>query len=77
MARVDLRVELDGIRMENPVMLASGVLGETGPSLLGALEGGAGAVVTKSIGPEPREGHPNPTVVELGGSMLNAMGPSR
>jgi dihydroorotate dehydrogenase (NAD+) catalytic subunit len=38
------------------------------------MEGGAGGVVTKSIGPEPRDGHPNPTVVDLGGSMLNAMG---
>ncbi len=70
----DISVDLCGLRMDSPVMLASGVLGETGPSLLGALEGGAGAVVTKSIGPEPREGHPNPTVVLLDGSMLNAMG---
>jgi dihydroorotate dehydrogenase (NAD+) catalytic subunit len=31
-------------------------------------------VVTKSIGPSPREGHPNPTVVTLEGSLLNAMG---
>jgi dihydroorotate dehydrogenase (NAD+) catalytic subunit len=60
--------------MDNPVMLASGIMGETGPSLLGALDGGAGAVVTKSIGPEPRAGHPNPTVVMMDGSMLNAMG---
>jgi len=35
---------------------------------------GAGAVVTKSIGSEPREGYPNPTVVELEHGMLNAMG---
>ena len=70
----DISVDLCGVPMENPVMLASGVLGETGPSLLEALEGGAGAVVTKSIGPSPREGHPNPTVVTLEGSLLNAMG---
>lgn len=35
---------------------------------------GAGAVVTKSIGSKPREGYPNPTVVELEHGMLNAMG---
>ncbi len=70
----DISVDLCGVLMENPVILASGVLGETGPSLLEALEGGAGAVVTKSIGPSPREGHPNPTVVTLGDSLLNAMG---
>ncbi len=31
-------------------------------------------MVTKSIGPEPRDGHPNPTVVVLDGALLNAMG---
>ncbi|MFP4001848.1 MAG: dihydroorotate dehydrogenase, partial [Thermoplasmata archaeon] len=35
---------------------------------------GAGGVVTKSIGLEPREGHPNPCVVELETGLLNAMG---
>src|SRR5256885_11220898 len=35
---------------------------------------GAGAVVTKSIGPKPREGYPNPTIVELDAGLLNAVG---
>jgi dihydroorotate dehydrogenase (NAD+) catalytic subunit len=35
---------------------------------------GAGAVVTKSIGLEPRLGYPNPTIVDLGPGMLNAVG---
>ncbi len=35
---------------------------------------GAGAVVTKSIGLKPRDGYPNPTVVELEHGILNAMG---
>jgi len=35
---------------------------------------GAGAVVTKSIGLKPRNGYPNPTVVELENGILNAMG---
>lgn len=74
MAGPDISVDLLGIRLESPLLLASGVLGETGPSLLSVLEGGAGGVVTKSIGPEPREGHPNPTVVTLGASLMNAMG---
>jgi dihydroorotate dehydrogenase (NAD+) catalytic subunit len=74
MAVPDISVDLLGIPLESPLLLASGILGETGPSLLGVLEGGAAAVVTKSIGPVPREGHPNPTVVTLDGSMMNAMG---
>ena len=35
---------------------------------------GAGAIVTKSIGLEPRNGYPNPTLVELDHGILNAMG---
>src|SRR5256885_16233781 len=35
---------------------------------------GAGAVVTKSSGPRPREGSPNPTIVELDAGLLNAVG---
>jgi len=35
---------------------------------------GAGAIVTKSIGLEPRTGYPNPTIIELEHGFLNAMG---
>ena len=35
---------------------------------------GAGAIVTKSIGLKPREGYPNPTVIELEHGLLNAIG---
>jgi len=35
---------------------------------------GAGAIVTKSIGLKPREGYPNPTVIELEHGILNAIG---
>ena len=56
-------------------MLASGILGQTGEMLLRIVkEGGAGAVVTKSIGLGPREGHGSPCLVELENGILNAMG---
>lgn len=70
----DLRTEIAGIALRNPTMLASGFLDETGGSLLRVFRAGAGAVVTKSIGMEPREGYPNPTVVELEEGLLNAVG---
>ncbi len=35
---------------------------------------GAGGIVTKSIGLQPRDGYPNPTLVELECGLLNAMG---
>ena len=66
--------EVGGIRMESPVMLAAGILGTTGASLRRAALAGAGAVVTKSVGVAPREGHRGPTVVQVEGGLLNAMG---
>jgi dihydroorotate dehydrogenase (NAD+) catalytic subunit len=72
MARLD--VELAGLRLGNPFILASGIWGETGATLARALRAGAGAAVTKSISLEPHAGYPNPTVVELPAGLLNAMG---
>lgn len=69
-----LEVDLAGIRLRNPTMLASGFLDETGGSMLRVYRAGAGAVVTKSIGPEPRLGYPNPTIVPLDVGLLNAVG---
>src|SRR5512136_2736265 len=37
-------------------------------------ENGAGAVVTKSIGVEPRVGYPNPTLVQAKSGLINAIG---
>ena len=44
------------------------------PLLKRVYEGGAGAVVTKSLGPVPRTGHSNPTLICVEGGVLNAMG---
>jgi dihydroorotate dehydrogenase (NAD+) catalytic subunit len=38
------------------------------------VKGGAGAVVTKSIGTRPRKGYTNPTVVQVECGLVNAMG---
>ena len=69
-----LATEIAGLKLGNPTMLASGILGYTGLSLKSVIEAGAGAVVTKSIGLEPRTGYPNPTVVQVDCGLLNAMG---
>jgi len=70
----DIAVALAGMKMRNPTMLASGILGETGDLLLAAHRAGAGAVVTKSIGLDPRDGNKNPTVFRCEQGMLNSMG---
>lgn len=67
-----LETTICSIKMENPLMLASGILGTTKESIEFFKK--AGAVVTKSIGMEERKGHPNPTFVELEHGILNAMG---
>jgi dihydroorotate dehydrogenase (NAD+) catalytic subunit len=66
--------EIAGLKLANPTMLASGILGYTGLSLKSVIDAGAGAVVTKSLGLEPRTGYPNPTVVQTDCGLLNAMG---
>jgi dihydroorotate dehydrogenase (NAD+) catalytic subunit len=55
-------------------MLASGILGYSAETLKSIVEGGAGAVVTKSVGLKPRSGYANPTVVQTSCGLINAMG---
>lgn len=69
-----LTVNLAGLRLANPTMLASGILGYSAETLEGIVAGGAGAVVTKSVGLKPRAGYANPTVVQVECGLINAMG---
>lgn len=69
-----LCITITGLDLNNPTMLAAGILGTTGSSLRRMAGCGAGAVVTKSIGSVPGQGHPNPTMVKLDCGFLNAMG---
>ncbi len=69
-----LEVELFGLKFGNPLILASGIDDKTPEQWIRAHEEGAGGVVTKSIGIEPRKGYNNPTIVELPCGLINAMG---
>ncbi|MDD4653131.1 MAG: tRNA-dihydrouridine synthase, partial [Methanothrix sp.] len=69
-----LSINACGLQLSNPILLAAGILGTTGASLCRAARAGAGGVITKSIGSLPREGHPGPTIVQVEGGLLNAMG---
>jgi dihydroorotate dehydrogenase (NAD+) catalytic subunit len=62
------------LELKNPTILASGILGYSAESLNRVAKGGAGAVVTKSIGIEPRVGYANPTIVQAKSGLINAMG---
>jgi dihydroorotate dehydrogenase (NAD+) catalytic subunit len=67
-------VTLGGVALDNHLVLAAGILGTTGASLNRMLSLGAGGVVTKSIGPDPKDGHAGPCIVVLEDGILNAMG---
>ena len=67
-------VTLGGVTLDNHLLLAAGILGTTGSSLTRMLSLGAGGVVTKSIGPHPKDGHAGPCLVVLEDGLLNAMG---
>ncbi len=69
-----IKVKMGGLQLANPTLLASGVLGSSLSKVLEALKYGAGGAVTKSIGPKPREGYSEPTLVEVDGGMVNAAG---
>ncbi|MCI8327908.1 MAG: dihydroorotate dehydrogenase [Lachnospiraceae bacterium] len=71
---MNLKVDLAGVTLNNPVMTASGTFGsgvEYGEFLdLNQL----GAVVTKGVANVPWEGNATPRVAEVYGGMLNAVG---
>jgi len=67
-------MNLAGLRLANPTMLASGILGLSAESLGNIVMGGAGAITTKSVGLKPRNGYANPTVVQTSCGLINAMG---
>jgi dihydroorotate dehydrogenase (NAD+) catalytic subunit len=71
---VNIATKIAGIKLKNPTILASGILGEDAGSMQRIINCNAGAIVTKSIGVNARQGHPNPTVIELDFGILNAMG---
>jgi dihydroorotate dehydrogenase (NAD+) catalytic subunit len=56
------------------LVLASGIWGTTVSLLQRAAEAGCGAVTAKSCGPAPRQGHVNPTCIDWGSGLINAIG---
>lgn len=71
---MDLSVEIAGLSIRNPTMLASGILGISYEVFKRVYEAGAGAIVSKSISIEPMEGYKNPTVVSVECGYINAVG---
>ena len=70
----DLSVTIAGVRFPNPLVLASGILGTHASLMARCARAGAGAITAKSAGPAPRGGHVNPSCIDLGSGLLNAIG---
>lgn len=70
----DMTVKIGGIRMKNPVMVASGTFGY-GPEYADLVDiNRLGAIVVKGIMVKPWEGNPTPRMVEAPGGLVNAIG---
>ncbi len=69
-----LAVELAGLRLKNPLLMASGTFGY-GVEYEHILDLSAlGGIVTKGLYLEPRDGAPPPRIVETPAGLLNAIG---
>jgi dihydroorotate dehydrogenase (NAD+) catalytic subunit len=70
-----LSVNVGPMRLRNPTMLASGILGISQDIFERLYNNNIGAIVTKSISVDPMKGYANPTIVPLGNkTYLNAVG---
>src|SRR5712671_6358168 len=71
---MDLSVQIGSLRLKNPLIAASGCFGY-GVEYADVVDLSAlGAIVSKGLFLEAREGHPAPRIVETPSGMLNAIG---
>jgi dihydroorotate dehydrogenase (NAD+) catalytic subunit len=71
---MDLSVRVGSLTLKNPIMAASGCFGYAVEYADVVDLSTLGAVVTKGLFLEAREGHPAPRIVETPAGMLNAIG---
>ena len=70
----DIQTQFLHLTFPTPLVLASGIWGTTASLLARAAREGCGAVTAKSCGPAPRTGHVNPTCLDWGHGLINAIG---
>src|SRR6476661_11090542 len=70
----NLSINFLNFTFPTPLILASGIWGTTASLLERAARAGCGAVTAKSCGPTPRTGHVNPTCLDWGHGLINAIG---
>ncbi len=71
---MDLSVDIAGVRLQNPVLAASGTFGY-GTEFEDIVNlAGLGGVVTKGLSRQPMAGNPSPRLFETAAGMLNSVG---
>lgn len=74
MSKVELSVQVGGLKLRNPILLASGTVGY-GNEIAELIDlNKIGGIVTKSLSLKPRKGNPPQRIVETPSGMLNAIG---
>ncbi len=71
---IDLSVELAGLRLKNPILVASGTFGYGGEFASLVDLNRLGGIVVKGLSAQPIEGAPAPRLCETPAGMLNAVG---
>ena len=72
--KINMTTDIAGVKLKNPVMVASGTFG-SGMEYSEFMDlSRLGAVVTKGVASVPWEGNKTPRVTEVYGGMLNAIG---
>ncbi len=70
-----LELNISELKLNSPLILASGILGVSYSTMKRLVDVGLGAITTKSIGPKPRKGFKNPSIVEVyPDTFLNSVG---
>lgn len=71
----NFQTKLAKVVMDNPLILASGILGMTPSTIRRVANAGAGAAVTKSVGIKARDGYSNPSIYVIDSyGLINSMG---
>ncbi|HBD94787.1 MAG: hypothetical protein A2015_09305 [Spirochaetes bacterium GWF1_31_7] len=67
-------IKFAGVNFNRNGVLASGILGVTGSSMIKTAQGGAGGITCKSISKNFRKGHPTPVLQVFKHGVINAVG---
>ncbi len=69
-----LGTRIGALELQSPLLTASGTFGHDPAALEFLQPGDLGALVLKTVTPEPRTGNPTPRMCEFEGGVLNAIG---